>query len=202
VTRSPRSVSTRRGRWCGSIRLVRPTRRSISSRWRARATTWSCSLRRICGAGGGPAPAAGGRPVRDTGRCAGSTVDRRRRSGRRPDVGAEDLLAALGGRSSRNATGAYRDVARHAWAQTLLAAGAAGKRSQIGGLTSCLQVMERAAASSANLSRQNRYPRNTPRDTRVCTRACPRDTAHFRTRARRLSTVNLCSRSLGLDLDG
>ncbi|WP_250280102.1 CoA ester lyase [Frankia sp. Cppng1_Ct_nod] len=38
--------------------------------------------------------------------------------------GAEDLLAALGGRSSRDADGRYRDVAVHARAVVLLAAGA------------------------------------------------------------------------------
>lgn len=38
--------------------------------------------------------------------------------------GAEDLVAALGGRSSRRSDGTYRDVARHARAQVLLAAGA------------------------------------------------------------------------------
>lgn len=41
--------------------------------------------------------------------------------------GAEDLIASLGGSSSRTETGAYRDVARHARAQVLLAAGAFGK---------------------------------------------------------------------------
>lgn len=40
--------------------------------------------------------------------------------------GAEDLLASLGGRSSRFADGTYRDVARTARANVLLAAGAAG----------------------------------------------------------------------------
>ena len=45
--------------------------------------------------------------------------------------GAEDLVASLGGSSSRkppgkNGPGAYRDVARHARARVLLAAGAAG----------------------------------------------------------------------------
>jgi citrate lyase subunit beta / citryl-CoA lyase len=40
--------------------------------------------------------------------------------------GAEDLVAALGGRSSRHSDGGYRDVARHARAQVLLAAGAQG----------------------------------------------------------------------------
>jgi citrate lyase subunit beta/citryl-CoA lyase len=40
--------------------------------------------------------------------------------------GAEDLVAALGGRSSRQAGGRYRDIARHARSQVLLAAGAHG----------------------------------------------------------------------------
>lgn len=40
--------------------------------------------------------------------------------------GAEDLVASLGGTSSRRADGAYRDVARTARANVLLAAGAAG----------------------------------------------------------------------------
>lgn len=40
--------------------------------------------------------------------------------------GAEDLVASLGGSSSRTATGAYRDVARSARSSVLLAAGAAG----------------------------------------------------------------------------
>jgi citrate lyase subunit beta/citryl-CoA lyase len=39
--------------------------------------------------------------------------------------GAEDLLAGLGGRSSRHPNGRYRDVARTARSQVLLAAGAA-----------------------------------------------------------------------------
>lgn len=41
--------------------------------------------------------------------------------------GAEDLVAALGGSSSRHADGAYRDVARHLRATTLVAAKAQGK---------------------------------------------------------------------------
>lgn len=41
--------------------------------------------------------------------------------------GAEDLLASLGGASSRRPDGGYRDVARHARAAVLLAAGAHGK---------------------------------------------------------------------------
>ncbi|QAY70947.1 HpcH/HpaI aldolase/citrate lyase family protein [Xylanimonas protaetiae] len=50
----------------------------------------------------------------------------------RPDVvalawGADDLVASLGGTSSRRADGRYRDVARHARSAVLLAAGAGGK---------------------------------------------------------------------------
>lgn len=41
--------------------------------------------------------------------------------------GAEDLVAALGGTSSRNTQGHYRDVAVHSRSRVLLAAGAAGK---------------------------------------------------------------------------
>jgi citrate lyase subunit beta/citryl-CoA lyase len=41
--------------------------------------------------------------------------------------GAEDLVASLGGRSSRTPEGGYRDAARHARARVLIAAGAAGK---------------------------------------------------------------------------
>lgn len=40
--------------------------------------------------------------------------------------GAEDLVASLGGTSSRDGTGAYRDVAAHARSRILLAAGAFG----------------------------------------------------------------------------
>lgn len=40
--------------------------------------------------------------------------------------GAEDLVASLGGTSSRGPDGTYRDVARHARSAVLLAAGAAG----------------------------------------------------------------------------
>ena len=40
--------------------------------------------------------------------------------------GAEDLVASLGGASSRHPDGRYRDVARHARSQVLLAAGAHG----------------------------------------------------------------------------
>lgn len=40
--------------------------------------------------------------------------------------GAEDLVASLGGTSSRRANGRYRDIARHARSRVLLAAGAAG----------------------------------------------------------------------------
>ncbi|WP_431072780.1 HpcH/HpaI aldolase/citrate lyase family protein [Microbacterium phyllosphaerae] len=41
--------------------------------------------------------------------------------------GAEDLVASLGGTSSRLPTGGYRDVARHARSRVLLEAGAHGK---------------------------------------------------------------------------
>ncbi|WP_181274885.1 HpcH/HpaI aldolase/citrate lyase family protein [Brevibacterium oceani] len=41
--------------------------------------------------------------------------------------GSEDLIADLGGGSSRNADGDYRDVAKHVRSQTLLAARAHGK---------------------------------------------------------------------------
>jgi citrate lyase subunit beta / citryl-CoA lyase len=41
--------------------------------------------------------------------------------------GAEDLIAALGGRSSRRADHSYRDVARFARSHVLLAAGARGR---------------------------------------------------------------------------
>lgn len=41
--------------------------------------------------------------------------------------GAEDLVASLGGTSSRSGDGTYRDVARHARSTVLLAAGAYGK---------------------------------------------------------------------------
>lgn len=41
--------------------------------------------------------------------------------------GAEDLVASLGGRSSRDARGGYREFARHARARVLIAAKAAGR---------------------------------------------------------------------------
>jgi citrate lyase subunit beta/citryl-CoA lyase len=41
--------------------------------------------------------------------------------------GADDLVASLGGTSSRRADGRYRDIARHARSTVLLAAGAHGK---------------------------------------------------------------------------
>ncbi|MHA7239199.1 HpcH/HpaI aldolase/citrate lyase family protein [Arthrobacter sp. TMS1-12-1] len=43
--------------------------------------------------------------------------------------GAEDLVASLGGTSSRRPDGAYRDVALHARSQVLLAAGAADRQA-------------------------------------------------------------------------
>src|SRR5690606_41530138 len=41
--------------------------------------------------------------------------------------GAEDLVASIGGTSSRKPNGRYRDIARYARARVLLAAGARGK---------------------------------------------------------------------------
>lgn len=41
--------------------------------------------------------------------------------------GAEDLIASMSGRSSRDASGTYRDVARHARSAVLLAARASGR---------------------------------------------------------------------------
>ncbi len=41
--------------------------------------------------------------------------------------GAEDLVASLGGTSSRKPNGRYRDIARYARSRVLLAAGARGK---------------------------------------------------------------------------
>jgi len=41
--------------------------------------------------------------------------------------GAEDLVGAIGGRSSRHADGTYRDVARYARSRVLIAAAAAGR---------------------------------------------------------------------------
>jgi len=43
--------------------------------------------------------------------------------------GAEDLVGAIGGRSSRHADGSYRDVARYARSRVLIAAAAAGKEA-------------------------------------------------------------------------
>jgi citrate lyase subunit beta/citryl-CoA lyase len=43
--------------------------------------------------------------------------------------GAEDLLAGLGGSSSRGVDGRYRDIARYARSQVLIAAAAAGKQA-------------------------------------------------------------------------
>jgi citrate lyase subunit beta/citryl-CoA lyase len=67
--------------------------------------------------------------------------------------GAEDLIASLGGTSSRRADGAYRDVARTARADVLLAAGAAGIPAidtvhlDIGDLDGLRSEAEDAAAS-------------------------------------------------------
>lgn len=65
--------------------------------------------------------------------------------------GAEDLVGALGGRSSRTADG-YRDVARYARSRVLIAAGAAGKAAidsvvmEIGDLDRLAGEVEDAAA--------------------------------------------------------
>lgn len=67
--------------------------------------------------------------------------------------GAEDLVASLGGTSSRFPDGTYRDVARLARARVLLAAGASGKRAvdavhvDIGDLDGLAGEAQDAAAS-------------------------------------------------------
>lgn len=67
--------------------------------------------------------------------------------------GAEDLIVSLGGRSSRQADGRYRDVARQARSQVLLAAGARGKAAidavhlTIGDLDGLREEAEDAAQS-------------------------------------------------------
>ena len=67
--------------------------------------------------------------------------------------GAEDLVASLGGTSSRDASGAYRAVAVHAQTAVLLAAGAAGVAAidavhlDIADVDGCRAEAEDAAAS-------------------------------------------------------
>jgi citrate lyase subunit beta / citryl-CoA lyase len=67
--------------------------------------------------------------------------------------GAEDLIASIGGRSSRHPGGRYRDVARHARSAALLAAAACGKAAidsvytDIGDLDGLAAEAEDAAAS-------------------------------------------------------
>lgn len=67
--------------------------------------------------------------------------------------GAEDLVASLGGTSSRDASGAYRAVALHARSTVLLAAGAAGRTAidavhlDIADVDGCRAEAEDAAAS-------------------------------------------------------
>jgi citrate lyase subunit beta/citryl-CoA lyase len=67
--------------------------------------------------------------------------------------GAEDLVAALGGRSSRTLDGRYRDVARHARSEILLAAGSHGVSAidavhlEIGDLEGLREEAADAAAS-------------------------------------------------------
>ena len=67
--------------------------------------------------------------------------------------GAEDLVAGLGGRSSRYgegpSNGTYRDVARHARSQVLLAAGAAGKLA-IDSVYLNINDLKRLAAEAAD----------------------------------------------------
>jgi citrate lyase subunit beta/citryl-CoA lyase len=52
--------------------------------------------------------------------------------------GAEDLIASLGGTSSRHPDGTYRDVARHARSAVLLAAGAADAAAVGFAATACI----------------------------------------------------------------
>lgn len=67
--------------------------------------------------------------------------------------GAEDLVASIGGTSSRNPSGAYRDVARYSRAHVLLAAAASGKpaidaiRTDIDDIDGCRDEADDAAAS-------------------------------------------------------
>jgi len=67
--------------------------------------------------------------------------------------GAEDLVGAIGGRSSRHADGSYRDLARYARARVLVAAAAAGKAAidtvhlDIADLDGLAAEVEDAAAS-------------------------------------------------------
>ncbi len=67
--------------------------------------------------------------------------------------GAEDLVASLGGTSSRHRDGRYRDVARYARSRVLLAAGGAGKAAidavhlDIGDTAGLVAEAEDAAAS-------------------------------------------------------
>lgn len=67
--------------------------------------------------------------------------------------GAEDLVASLGGTSSRNERGHYREIARHARSSILLAAGAHGKAAidavhvDIGDLEGLAEEAQDAAAS-------------------------------------------------------
>src|SRR6185437_3383458 len=75
-------------------------------------------------------PAGGSsRCVRPRAGCCGHLTSPRSRTPSRSCGGAEDLVAATGGSSSRNASGSYRDMARLARVQTLLAAATSGKRA-------------------------------------------------------------------------
>lgn len=63
--------------------------------------------------------------------------------------GAEDLVASLGGTASRDATGAYRDVAMHARSRVLLAAGAFD-RTAIDAIRADIADLEGAEAEAAD----------------------------------------------------
>ncbi|GGN99721.1 HpcH/HpaI aldolase/citrate lyase family protein [Nocardia rhizosphaerihabitans] len=63
--------------------------------------------------------------------------------------GAEDLVAALGGSSSRHASGTYRDVAKHLRSATLLAAKAHGKLA-VDGVYLDIPDLDGLAAESAD----------------------------------------------------
>ena len=119
------------------------------------------------------APRRGDRPLRD--RRAGCS--RHRSIAAVPNVvalmwGAEDLVASLGGTSSRHADGRYRDVALHARSAVLLAAAAPRQRRDRRGLP-----------RHRRPRRPARRGRRTPRR-----RASPRRPASTRARSRSSAT--------------
>ncbi|HEX5018978.1 MAG TPA: CoA ester lyase [Actinomycetes bacterium] len=78
--------------------------------------------------------------------------------------GAEDLVASLGGRTSRNEDGSYRDVARHACSVLQLAAGAVNKEAIDAVFLNMqddlgLQQEARAAAASGFVAKACVHPR-------------------------------------------